>query len=262
MFAPVEIYSVANLKKELNIDPEYLNYAPLIARGDYKGIVLLLHTETGTTDGTVSIPAALGWLGANSRLTKLQTASQDTQKEIPGFGNVSSLAQISLLAVTPVRVDGFDLFDPQIIGLFDVLVVAGVFSSDDKNEFWALGQLPYTRAEQLWGIGIDVPIADIEEALKQIPEGYFILSQNRADDTIVEYYYVQEYDYRVLQNNKERYEFMLQTLPEGNFRNRTTELLAETNVRLSEVGPIITATKAQLPSQERIDAALIRIEAR
>ena len=92
-------------------------------------------------------------------------------------------------------------------------------------------------------------------------EGYFLLDQDKADDTVVAFYHEQEYTHYCHMINKERYEQILSSpIPSEAFGNRIVQLLNETNERLEEVGAIIAATVPQLPSQERIEAALLRLK--
>lgn len=62
--------------------------------------------------------------------------------------------------------------------------------------------------------------------------------------------------------NRERYTEMLKSLPQGDFRQRIQQLLAETNSRIAEVEAILQTTEPQLPPPARIEAAVQRMEAR
>ncbi|GAJ07223.1 unnamed protein product [marine sediment metagenome] len=61
--------------------------------------------------------------------------------------------------------------------------------------------------------------------------------------------------------NLERYAAMLPTLEDGTWKTRVTKLHADTASRLAEVDSIIAATLPQMPSAERIAAALTRLQA-
>jgi len=91
---------------------------------------------------------------------------------------------------------------------------------------------------------------------------YQFLSQEEQDEIIVEYLKAQERDHFCHRINLERFDAMLQSLPEGEFKNHIVNLREETAKRLIEVNSIIGATKRQLPPQERLDAAKARLAAK
>jgi len=88
------------------------------------------------------------------------------------------------------------------------------------------------------------------------------LTQDDQDLIIVQTLKAQEQDLFCHQINKSRYEAMLPSLPEGEFKERIGRLLLETNSRLEEVSAILEAVKVQAPSQERIDAVLTTIKSK
>jgi len=90
---------------------------------------------------------------------------------------------------------------------------------------------------------------------------YQLLTQDEQDDIKVAFMLSQERDKYCHELNKERYEAMLQTLEDGEWKKRVEKLHAETVSRLAEVDSIIAATLPQMPSQERIDASMVRLEA-
>jgi Tfp pilus assembly protein PilO len=89
---------------------------------------------------------------------------------------------------------------------------------------------------------------------------YKTLKQDEMQEVIVSFYKGQETDLYVHNINKERYEEMLKTLPEGPFKTRVEKLLAETNERIEEVSAILAATEKQLPAQNEIDTVLASLE--
>ena len=95
-----------------------------------------------------------------------------------------------------------------------------------------------------------------------LAEGYRVLSQDKCDETVVSFYHEQENTHYCHMLNKERYESILRLkcLNDG-FHQRIATLLGETKQRLEEVEIILMATKMQLPSEERIEAALARLKA-
>jgi hypothetical protein len=88
---------------------------------------------------------------------------------------------------------------------------------------------------------------------------YNVLSQDEQDEIIVAFMQAQERDLFCHQLNLERYNRMLETLADGEFKSHITKLRDETAKRLAEVQAIIAATECQLPPQERIEAAKTRI---
>lgn len=90
---------------------------------------------------------------------------------------------------------------------------------------------------------------------------YQILSQNTQDDIIVSFMLSQEKDRFCHELNIQRYKTMLKTLPMGTWRNQIEKLLNETESRLAETNSIIKASSQQLPGSERIQLAIIRLEA-
>lgn len=91
---------------------------------------------------------------------------------------------------------------------------------------------------------------------------YKILTQDERDDTTVAFLHAQERDHYCHAINKARFEAMLPTLANGQFKDRIVKLLADTNDRLAEVEMIIAHTTSTLPPQQRIDAAQARIAAK
>ena len=91
---------------------------------------------------------------------------------------------------------------------------------------------------------------------------YTVLSEDEKDDVIVTFMLSQEKDKYCHELNKARYEAMLKTLEDGDWKNRVTRLYEETLKRLEEVNSIIEATKPQLPSPEKISFAKKRLLAR
>ena len=88
---------------------------------------------------------------------------------------------------------------------------------------------------------------------------YQTLTDTEKDDHVVNFMKAQETDLYLHNINKQRYETMLQNLPEGKWKERVQTLLDETNERIQEVSSTIEATKPQMPDQTRVDSALARI---
>ncbi len=88
---------------------------------------------------------------------------------------------------------------------------------------------------------------------------YQLLTPDEQDDIIAGFLLAQERDLYSHTINKQRFESMLATLPDGTWKKRVQELKDQTDSRLNEVQTIIEATKAQLPSQLRLDAAKARM---
>ena len=91
---------------------------------------------------------------------------------------------------------------------------------------------------------------------------YQLLTEEERDAIIVEFMKAQERDKFCHEINLQRYEAMLRTLPDGEWKNSIQKLRDETVERLGEVNSIIEATKPQVPPVERISKALQKLEAR
>jgi hypothetical protein len=91
---------------------------------------------------------------------------------------------------------------------------------------------------------------------------YKTLTQEERDDLIVSFYQSQERDLFLHQINKERYEEILKTAKEGDFRAKIERLLLETESRIANVSQIVQATEKQLPNEVQIKNSLDRIRAK
>jgi hypothetical protein len=91
---------------------------------------------------------------------------------------------------------------------------------------------------------------------------YKTLSQDEIDDVIVSFLHQQEMDHLCHSINKQRYEKILNDryFKDDEFKTNIQKLRDEVEVRISQVEKIIEHTREQLPSQERIDAAVERIK--
>jgi len=88
---------------------------------------------------------------------------------------------------------------------------------------------------------------------------YQVLNQDEQDEIIVSFMLSQERDKFCHDLNLARYDAMLESLSDGKWKDRIVVLRAETLERLAEVNSIIQATKPQLPTAERIEAAKTRL---
>ena len=88
------------------------------------------------------------------------------------------------------------------------------------------------------------------------------LNQEERDEIIVEFFKAQERDAFCHMINLQRFDDMLRKLPPGKWRDTIQTLRDQTQERLNEILSIIEATIPQLPPQERIQAALERLEKR
>lgn len=84
------------------------------------------------------------------------------------------------------------------------------------------------------------------------------LTQEEMDDMLVSTLKAQEVDLYIHTVNKQRYEEMLKTMEEGEFKSRVQHLLQETDTRITEVNTILNALEKQLPIQSRVDASILR----
>ena len=91
---------------------------------------------------------------------------------------------------------------------------------------------------------------------------YQILTDDEKDEITVAFMEAQERDKFCHELNMERYDDILTSLPEGDFRKKITNLRTETQSRLDEVNPIIVSTQKQMPDAARVTAAQARLKAK
>ena len=91
---------------------------------------------------------------------------------------------------------------------------------------------------------------------------YQILDKDEQDDIIVSFILSQERDKFCHELNLARYGKILLSATEGEWKNKITQLRTDTSKRLNEVTSIIEASKTDMPSAERIVAALARLKAK
>ena len=80
------------------------------------------------------------------------------------------------------------------------------------------------------------------------------------NEMIIQTYRANEMDLAMHEVNKERYEAMLATLPDGKFKTRIQTLLSETEERIVEVSNILASTESQLPAAEEVTAIVTKIK--
>ena len=71
---------------------------------------------------------------------------------------------------------------------------------------------------------------------------YQILSQDEQDDIVISFLHSQGRDKFAHGLNLERYDTMLKSLPDGEWKNRISQLRVETSKRLAEVNSTIEAS--------------------
>ena len=91
---------------------------------------------------------------------------------------------------------------------------------------------------------------------------YKTLSIEEQNDLIVRTYYGNESDLFSHLANKARFEAILATATDPEWRARIQNLLDDTNKRIMEVQSILAATDPQLPSDVEIAASMTRIRQR
>lgn len=92
---------------------------------------------------------------------------------------------------------------------------------------------------------------------------YVLFDEDKQHEALANTLLAQEMDHYIHSVNLARYKQMLVSLPHGEFRDRIQlDHHDETVKRLSEVQSILDALRLQLPSAEKLKAALTRIEAR
>jgi hypothetical protein len=89
-----------------------------------------------------------------------------------------------------------------------------------------------------------------------------VMTQDEKDDTIVEFLAAQEHDGYCHELNIERYTAMLPSLPDGPWKDRISNLLAQEQARKEEVDSIIVATESQMPTGQRLTDAKSRLSAK
>ncbi len=88
---------------------------------------------------------------------------------------------------------------------------------------------------------------------------YIVLGQDEMDDIIVSFTLEQERDKFCHELNLRRYKTMLMNIEEGEWKDRITQLYADTTKRLAEVNSIIKASQSQMPPPERVKAVKQRL---
>ncbi len=91
---------------------------------------------------------------------------------------------------------------------------------------------------------------------------YQILGQDERDEIVVSFMLSQERDKFFHELNLERYNAMLGTLKDGEWKQRVAQLKADTEKRLVEVDSIIEATRLGMPPLGRVTTAYERIQAK
>lgn len=91
---------------------------------------------------------------------------------------------------------------------------------------------------------------------------YQTIDDDDQDEALIAFVVSQERDHHSHTLNKQRYEAMLITLPDGPFKTRVLELLTQTNSRLSDIDAILAATAPQMPPPARVAASVARMKAK
>jgi len=89
---------------------------------------------------------------------------------------------------------------------------------------------------------------------------YLLLEEDEKHEHLANFLLAQERDHYLHTINKERYEKMLEHLPQGDFRNRIHKLHSETCSRIEEVTAIIEATMKDVPTEDTLKSALARAQ--
>lgn len=91
---------------------------------------------------------------------------------------------------------------------------------------------------------------------------YKLLADDEKDEIMAAFIHSQERDLFCHTLSLQRYNSMVESLPEGQWKDRIKHLRQEVTSRLAEVESIIAATTPQLPSSERLAAAKERLAAK
>jgi hypothetical protein len=93
---------------------------------------------------------------------------------------------------------------------------------------------------------------------------YKIITQDEQDEHLVNFLRAQETDHYLHQINIDRYEQIIadETITDQNFKSRIAALIVTERAALAQVAKIIEHTADQVPTKERIDAAVSRLTAK
>ena len=150
------------LKQELQADPKGLGYGQYVTVADYTSVARLLNGGNpafSKVAPVVPINSVLIWAAGGPMVT-LTDYGDNT-------ANPPALRSICLAAVKMFGVSTYlDLSDHNITTMLQTLVSAGILSAADQSNLLALQNVsPASRAEVLFGVGVEVLPFDVQQAL-------------------------------------------------------------------------------------------------
>lgn len=160
----MDAFSIAALRTELQQDPAGLGYAATLAEGaigSVVGAINLRRAEWTARKPLIPVWELAKWAAQGGRHEKLEGAVASAP------AGIKSVAAVALRMIDAPLMPGatFDVDEPAVAALVDVLITATVLASDDKAALLALGsQTPASRAEVLWGYGVVVTDIQVQQA--------------------------------------------------------------------------------------------------
>jgi hypothetical protein len=144
------------LLAEINADPAGLGYGPFRSAGNDAGIVKLLNDRTRglTVPQVASWSAVLKWLAQQGYRSKLQDASTTAAA-------ANRDAALAILDLIHGAAPGFDVTDAAMVALFNAVIPAA-----SQAALLALGNVPASRAEVLFGYGTTPTDKDVSRVLR------------------------------------------------------------------------------------------------
>lgn len=146
------------LATEINTDPLTLGYAALVSSGSDQGIAILLNANNYTLQGPVPMTDVFIWLGENALTVTIQGIAATS-------GPLQNNAATFLLAVQGGSAV-LDVTNSAIVAMVAAFVTAGTFTQSVQDALFAMGQVPASRAEVLFGSGVSVSNSDVSFALR------------------------------------------------------------------------------------------------
>ncbi len=153
--------TASEIRSELQADPAGLGYAAHLAAREDATLAALLNNPSLGTPLPKPVPIgqfALAAAGIGLR-AKIEAGSLTTD---PPAGLCKTL--LELITVSP----HISVFDPANgLSLMATLKDAGVITTQDVAVVTAIVTQPASRAENLWGVGTVVSMADVSGAINQ-----------------------------------------------------------------------------------------------
>lgn len=150
------IPNYAALASEINSDPLSLGYTGKTTAQQAD----LINASTQSRTSTISINTLLQWAAGSGVLYQLQNALNTSSDAM-----TKSICQAALIMLSSPGVISFDLGETKNQQMLGYLQSQDVMTADNMTSLTALGTIPCSRAEVLWGNGILVTAIDIQIAI-------------------------------------------------------------------------------------------------